>query len=214
MRMGTDAPDVDCDHQHATLYARDLPAAIAFYTTQLGFRPGFTWQDPPTFAGVDLGRERLFLARGEPAPRGCTVCFVVGDADALHAFHRANGVEIVEPIADREYGLRDYCVRDVNGYALSFGHNLEACEEGGPPLPIERVDVPLRLERRIASVLADLSAHKGMSLAACVEETLLHTFGGVLPHTAAQLRFVREAAARHGLDDDAHASYRFVERER
>ncbi len=48
--------------------------------------------------------------------------FDVDDADRLYAFHQAHGVEIIEPIADRAYGLRDYAVRDLHGYALSFGH--------------------------------------------------------------------------------------------
>ena len=57
--------------------------------------------------------------------------FVVNDADAFHEFHRNNGVEIVQPIGDREYGIRDYSVRDLYGYILSFGHRLPGnCDEG------------------------------------------------------------------------------------
>jgi hypothetical protein len=44
------------------------------------------------------------------------VYFVVGDADALYAFHRANRVDIVEAPHDRPYKLRDYTVRDLDGY--------------------------------------------------------------------------------------------------
>jgi hypothetical protein len=40
----------------------------------------------------------------------------VGDAGALYEFHRANGVDVVEEIADREYGIRDYKVKDLYGY--------------------------------------------------------------------------------------------------
>jgi hypothetical protein len=46
-------------------------------------------------------------------------------------FHRQNGVDIIQPIGDREYELRDYSIRDLHGYVLSFGHRLEGpCEEG------------------------------------------------------------------------------------
>ena len=118
------APDIECEQHHAGLMVTDLAAAIDFYTAKLGFRLAFTWGDPPTMAGVNLGHVQIFLEVGEPAPRGCYVYFVIGDADRLYDFHRANGVEIAQPIGDRAYDLRDYTVRDLHGYHLSFGHRL------------------------------------------------------------------------------------------
>ena len=111
--------------------------------------------------GVNLGQVQMFLEQGTPGPQGCSVYFVVDDADALCEFQRANGVEIVVPPEDRAYGLRDYSVRDLDGYRLSFGHRLL---NAGPPLKIERVDVPVRLEKRLAALLHDLAEHKRMSL--------------------------------------------------
>ena len=157
----TPPPTVECEQQHAGLRVTDVLAAVEFYTTKLGFRPGFTWGDPPTFAGVNLGSVQMFLQQGTPGPAGCEVYFRVGNADELYEFQRANGVEIVEPPGDREYGLRDYSVRDLHGYELSFGHYIY---NTGPPIRIERVDVPVRLEKRLAGLLRDLAEHKRMSL--------------------------------------------------
>ncbi len=64
--------------------------------------------------------------------------FMVNDADGLYEFHRANEVEIPEPIGDREYGIRDYSVRDLDGNLLVFGHPLYTL---GEKIKIERVDV-------------------------------------------------------------------------
>src|SRR5262245_50826858 len=202
-------PEVDCEKQHAGLTVSDIDAAVAFYTTKLGFRPGFTWGDPPVFAGVNLGDVQLFLQQGTPEPRGCSVFFVVGDADELFEFQQASGVEIVEPPGDREYGLRDYQVRDLHGYELSFGHYIYNV---GPEIEVERVDVPVRLEKRLAALLADLAVRKRMSLSSCLEETLLHTLDGVGPHTKADLRHIEALKRKHGIDYDTHGSYRFVER--
>src|SRR3970282_2700549 len=85
---------------------------------------------------------------------------------------KQKSAEIVAPHEDRPYELRDYGVRDLHGYHLRFGHRLYSA---GPPLKIERVDVPLRLEQRLAALLYDLALHKRMSLTSCVEEILLHT---------------------------------------
>ncbi len=65
---------------------------------------------------------QLFLAKGTPTPRAETgaAYFLVGDADQLYEFHRANGIEIVQAIEDRPYGIREYVVRDLYGYHLVF----------------------------------------------------------------------------------------------
>ncbi|HXA20007.1 MAG TPA: VOC family protein [Thermoanaerobaculia bacterium] len=135
----------ECEQHHAGLSVSDISAAVDFYTGKLGFWLAFTWGDPPTFAGVNLGDVQIFLQHGTPSPQGCSVYFVVGDADELYEFQRANGVEVVEPPSDKPWLLRDYTVRDLDGYYLIFGHRLQNTQ---PPLPIERVDVPIRLEKR------------------------------------------------------------------
>jgi len=209
-------PQIDCERYHATLYVSDIPAAVDFYTNRLGFTPGFTWGEPPTMAGVNLGDVQIFLHAGTPAPDGCALHFVVGDADELHEFQRANGVEILAPPEDRHYGVRDYAVRDPYGYVLEFGHYVYSI---GPPVEIERVDVPVRLEKRLAALLYDLAGHKRMSLASCLEEILLHTCeplgdGVASPHTKSTIRHIQRLKVKHGIDYDCHASYRFVEAER
>ena len=207
-------PPIDCEQHHPSLPVPDVVAAAQFYSDRLGFNLAFAWGEPPTFAGVTLDRVQIFLEQGTPNPQGCSLYFVVGNADSLFEYHRANGVEIVVPLGDRDYGLRDYRVHDLHGYSLSFGHNLF---NAGPPIEVERVDVPLRLEKRLAALLRDLAAYKRLSLTSCVEEILLHTNeplgdGVASPHTRGQLRHIQNLKQKHGIDYDSHGSYRFVER--
>ncbi len=209
-------PHVGVEQYHAALRVAELSAAIEFYTTRLGFTHAFSWGDPPTMAGMNFGETQIFLQAAKPAPQGCSLYFVIDHADELYAFHQANGVQIVEPLGDRPWDFRDYAVRDLDGYTLTFGHRLQS-REPEPALEIERVDIPIRLERRLAAVLQDLAAFKGMSVSSCLEETLLHTFEPLgddvaSPHTKADLRKIRELKQQHGMDYDSHASYRFVER--
>ena len=215
--MNTPAiPNIDCEQVHPALSVSDIVAATDFYTKKLGFKLAFTWGDPPTMAGLILDQVQIFLEQGSPSPKGCSVYFLVGDADALYAFQRANGVEIVEPPGDRHYGIRDYRVRDLHGYLLGFGHRLPSGLADGPPIRIERVDVPVRLEKRLAALLHDLAEHKRMSLSSCLEEILLHTNeplgdGVASPHGKRDLNYIQELKTKHGIDYDSHASYRFVE---
>jgi catechol 2,3-dioxygenase-like lactoylglutathione lyase family enzyme len=206
-------PEIYCERFHATVFVRDVVAAVDFYTKKLGFTRGFLWGDPtPTFAGVNLGDVQIFLEQGKP--NGTVLSFVVGNADELLEYQRANGAEVVEPIADRHYGVRDYAVRDLDGNYLSFGHYIYNV---GPKEVIERVDVPVRLEKRLTALLQDLAEYKGMSVSSCLEEILLHTNeplgdGVASPHTKGQLAYIQKLKEKHGIDYDSHASYRWVEK--
>jgi catechol 2,3-dioxygenase-like lactoylglutathione lyase family enzyme len=133
-------PAIRCEKYHAILAVTDVRAAVQFYTTKLGFSLAFAEGDPPTFAAVnlggsDLGSVQLFLESGTPAPEGCSLYFVVEDADALHQFHESCGVEILQKPCDRTYGLRDYTVRDDSGYRLTFGHHPRHCAVHGGIYP-------------------------------------------------------------------------------
>jgi len=206
-------PQVECERIHPRLAVPDVLAAAEFYTSKLGFTLGFTWGEPVIMAGVDLGKEQVFLEQGTANPEGCRLYFVVGDADELYDFQHASGVDVTAPPEDRPWGLRDYRIRDLNGYELGFGHYIHTV---GEPIPIERVAVPVRLEKRLAALLADLAAHKRMSVDSLLEEILLHTNeplgdGVASPHKKSQLRYIQQLKAKHGIDYDSHASYRWVE---
>jgi uncharacterized glyoxalase superfamily protein PhnB len=203
-------PFIECEQIHAGLAVSDISTAIEFYIKRLGFQQAFVWGEPPTFAGINLGKVQMFLAKGTPTPSPDTSAayFLVGDADQLYELHRANGVEIAQAIDDRPYGIRDYTVRDLHGYYLVFGHHLF---NAGPSIKIQRVHVPVRLETRLAALLQDLAKHKRMSVDSCLEEMLLHTNDGVGPHTKTTLHYIQELKEKHGIDYDSHASYRFVE---
>ena len=94
-------------------------------------------------------------------------------------------------------------------------HDQSWCLDGtystGARRQIGRVEVPVRLEKRLAALLQDLAQHKRMSVDSCLEEILLHTNEGVGPHTKTTLRYIHELKKKYGIDYDSHASYRFVE---
>lgn len=209
------APSTFCEQAVPGLIVSDITAAVDFYTGKLGFTLGFTWGDPPGFASVKLGKAEVHLLKGNPTPGASQVYFPVDDANTLYDFHVANGVQVIVPPGNRDYDMRDYRVADQDGNHLSFGSYIP---HAGEPLPIERVDVPVRLEKRLAALLKDLSDHKKMSINSCLEETLLHTFeilgdGVASPHTRTTLHYIQELKKKHGIDYDCHASYRFVEKD-
>jgi len=206
-------PNIQCHHVFPTLQVADINAALQFYTEKLGFAERFVWGDPVTYAGIMLDKTTVHLALVKENRNKAEVNFLVSNANALYTTHQANEVTITVPIDDREYGLRDYQVEDPDGNLIGFGHYIY---NQGPAVKIERVEVPVRLEKRLAALLNDLAIHKGMDLTGVLEETFLHTFERIgdtvaSPHTIETLDYIQELKKKHGIDYDCHASYRFVE---
>jgi uncharacterized glyoxalase superfamily protein PhnB len=52
------------------------------------------------------------------------VAVVVDDVDSCHDELRARGADIVEPLADRPYGMRDFNARTPDGHLLIFSQPL------------------------------------------------------------------------------------------
>jgi catechol 2,3-dioxygenase-like lactoylglutathione lyase family enzyme len=123
---------VTCERYHAVLCVSDLAASITFYTAKLGFSLDFTLSEPSSFAGVSFGdNAQLFLQKRPPQPDGCGLYYVVDNADAMCDRCRSAGLIIAAEPADRDYGLRDFSVRDPDGYYLTFGHRLDSPPEQG-----------------------------------------------------------------------------------
>jgi len=209
------ASEVGCFQLHPVLSVQDLRQSVKFYTDTLGFRLGFMWGDPPNMAGIQLGDVSLHLRQGTPAAAGAAVYFVVEDIDDLYALHAKHGVAPAGPPTLKPWGLREYAIHDLDGYVLVFGQHEVARE---PKIEVERVEVPVRIEKRLAALMTDLANYKGLSLSECLEETLLHSFertgrGAVAsPHNDRTLSHISELKQVHGIDYDTHASYRFAER--
>lgn len=102
----------------------DVPATAAFYRTMLGFTcdPG---AETPEYAVVWRDNAAVHLAKGERAPTGVRNFFWVKDVNALHEEIVGRGVAIDVPIGTRDYGIRDFSVRDPNGVVVIFGQDWD-----------------------------------------------------------------------------------------
>jgi catechol 2,3-dioxygenase-like lactoylglutathione lyase family enzyme len=114
---------------------RNVPAALAFYRDRLGF--DITFQGPAPddifFGIVRRGAAMIFLkdVGVDPTPnytrdvgKGWArwdAYLDVPDPDALAAELAARGVELFQPLADDDDGLRGFAIQDADGYVLFFG---------------------------------------------------------------------------------------------
>ena len=117
----------------------DVEATVAFYRDKLGFHVEFVEGDPPVHARVCADPTSVAPTvhiRFEPLPAGAEVnpsvylWLHVGEGlDRLFALYRDRGVEVLEEPSDRPWGLRQFSVRDCNGYEVAY------CAEIDPGAP-------------------------------------------------------------------------------
>ncbi len=104
------------------LVVPDLARALSFYAS-LGFE---TLRRTDGFAVMTFGDVHLLFAEdpaATTAPRWANLRIVVADVDRIWALLRH--LPIACPIGDREYGLRDFTVRDPFGFELRFAQLIE-----------------------------------------------------------------------------------------
>ena len=117
------------------LFVPDVAEATRYYADTLGFTiMRTTPPDEPIFAIAHLEgavvmfmRDRFYAGtRADLDYRGAgiDIRLMVPDVDAVYERIRAAGVEVMNPIGDRDYGLRDFIMRDPFGFRLRFASRL------------------------------------------------------------------------------------------
>lgn len=100
-----------------------------FYVDKLGFEISFEWGEPLTYLGIKRNHVEIHLNSSTNSPQEAgkgTISIFTDEVDDLFENCKRNGVEtIIEP-ADREYGLRDFGVKDLDGNIINFGCNISS----------------------------------------------------------------------------------------
>ena len=130
-RTGQLSGNVQAAYQLAPILAvPDVLAAAEYYCDKLGFTISFLYGDPPTHGGIHCGEWTSEGAHFQlsytdaPLPARPPVAFYVfmgEDVDGLFERFRAAGVDIEREPADEPWGMREFAIRDLNGYLLRFG---------------------------------------------------------------------------------------------
>lgn len=121
-------------HLSPILWTKDLEKTISFYTTVLGFTSGTQFPD-----FVSLVRDRVeimfVIPHNEPENENPDEPFfpkpiltgslyiTIQHVDELW-IKLKDKAEVISPLCDQEYKMRDFSIRDNNGYELVFGENI------------------------------------------------------------------------------------------
>lgn len=89
-----------------------------------------------------------------------------------------------------------------------------------PPIAVERVQLGVRMERRMVKVLKGLAEFENITLGQLLEKIVLHSFEplegqegewSASPHSRRALAAIADLKRVYGLDFDTHATRTFAE---
>ena len=114
-----------------TLAVRDMKKTIDFYKNSLGFRIGMLFPDADNPEYADLSKDgmtlmfipaaNLGIGNDEKLGTGVNLYLEIdGDIDEYYAELKEKGVEIGVDIKDEPFGIRDFTIKDIDGYQLTF----------------------------------------------------------------------------------------------
>jgi len=112
----------------------DVRAIGVYYRDVLGFACEYSAGDPPEFALYKRGEASIMFRRVASSERSCPneaqggawdVFLWVDDAEAFYAELREKAAEVVYPPTLQPYGMKEFAVRDPNGYILGFGEAMD-----------------------------------------------------------------------------------------
>lgn len=103
------------------LPVRDVRETQRFYEDVFGCRIAWIYEEE--YGAVYHGPTELYFSQTDEAFTPSWLFVRVGDADALLASLRTRGATIVEEIATKPWGMREFTAEDNNGHRLRFGHS-------------------------------------------------------------------------------------------
>jgi uncharacterized glyoxalase superfamily protein PhnB len=108
----------------------DVASIGSHYRDMLGFQCEYAAGSPPEFAVYSRDGSAIMFRR---IPDPSLLCpnerqggtwdafFWVSDVEALHGELALKGARVVYPPTVQPYGMKEFAIRDPNGYVLGFG---------------------------------------------------------------------------------------------
>jgi uncharacterized glyoxalase superfamily protein PhnB len=100
----------------------DVERAQQYYRDTFGFEIGWLYPDKEIGA-VSLGEVAFFFRRRQPPFERAVHWVFAMDVDATYEEMKSSGANIVEPLENKPWGLRQFTVDDLDGNRFFFHHD-------------------------------------------------------------------------------------------
>jgi DNA-binding transcriptional MerR regulator len=118
-------------HLMPRLPVSDIERSIAYYQERLGLNLAWRTVDG-SLAALASGEIEVLLVvpwTGDGAPLSQSFYVYVEDPDTLCAEFEQAGADIIDPVASRPSGMRDFVVSDPDGHRFTFGSGEDELRE-------------------------------------------------------------------------------------
>ncbi|HVT10962.1 MAG TPA: VOC family protein [Fimbriimonadaceae bacterium] len=104
------------------LQVRDVQEGLDFFCQKLGF--GEPWNHEGEYGGASKDGQHIHFMKKEK-PEASMIYNFVDSADGIYESVQAAGIEIVSPIADQFYGMREFTLKDPSGNFIGYAASLK-----------------------------------------------------------------------------------------
>lgn len=115
-------------HAASILPVKNIEESIRFYTEKLDFKLNFTWNDPIDYAVLKRGEVNIHLSKRkdnpDPDSMYSSIYIFVHDAEMVYNELKNKEVSILSPLSETDYGMKEFDIKDTEGYVLSFGEGV------------------------------------------------------------------------------------------
>ena len=120
---------------------RSMKQTIEFYNNTLGFEMEMVFPDAENPEYVAFAKDEMHLmflpvenagigdkiGNEEKLGIGVNIYLAIdGSIDEYYAEVKNKGVNIVADIKDEPFGIRDFTIKDINGYQLTFNQRIQS----------------------------------------------------------------------------------------
>ncbi len=113
---------------HTVFHVTNVERSIDFFTNQLGFAVDFKFGEPFSYARLSLGDAYLHISSGYPYKNNTShgnMYTVFDEIDELYNALVKADVDFYCPIGNREYGIRDFAIKDPDENKIGFGTEIQ-----------------------------------------------------------------------------------------
>ena len=110
----------------------DVAGTISYFEETLGFKQQWIWGEPPVYAGVRAGGALLYICHDPELASAIRerrltpdIFLWVSDIGSIYEQHRSLHADITEELTERPWGVRQYVIREPNGYHLKIAESLQ-----------------------------------------------------------------------------------------
>jgi uncharacterized glyoxalase superfamily protein PhnB len=113
------------------IHVPNVRATVDWYQG-VGFKLNYSFDDGGdglSFAGLSFGEgEVIFSSGGQPSEQRRREVDLSVYADNIEDLYESlkDGVEIIEGLHDTFYGMREFIIRDINRFWVTFGQDISA----------------------------------------------------------------------------------------